>query len=227
MSGLHAIQQYLGPIVQEAKSGVDTSTTLIIFGVVRFGVGVISSLLIDRLGRRPLLIYSFFVYGISYCIVGAYFLINVNPSSLSSLGLIPFVGIILAIVIAILGFESVAYMIPAELFPINIKSIAMTNVNIYAGLMNFVSVKSYQSIKDFGGLPAVFFVFATASLLGGVFSYFFVPETKCKSLREIQIELQGKLYDEDGEKLTLPYTNGDVHEGEAKELKVMLKKDEV
>lgn len=39
MSGLHAIQQYLGLIIQESKFDIKLSTALIIFGVVRFVVG--------------------------------------------------------------------------------------------------------------------------------------------------------------------------------------------
>ncbi|KOB56606.1 Uncharacterized protein OBRU01_25814, partial [Operophtera brumata] len=191
-------EQYLGPIISESKSGMNTSTALIIFGVVRFTLGILSSLLVDRLGRRPLIIYSYFGSGLCLAIVGAYFFISVHPSSstLNPYGFIPFVGIMLATVISVLGFESVVYMLPAELFPLNIKSIAMAAVNIYSGLLNFISVKSYQQIKDLGGLSAVFWVFATATLSGAVFSMFFVPETKCKSLRQIQIELQGNIYDE-------------------------------
>ncbi|KOB71243.1 Uncharacterized protein OBRU01_13454, partial [Operophtera brumata] len=203
MAGIHAIQQYLGPIINESKSGMNTSTALIIFGVVRFTLGILSSLLVDRLGRRPLIIYSYFGSGLCLAIVGAYFFIGVHPSSstLNPYGFIPFVGIMLATVISVLGFESVVYMLPAELFPLNIKSVAMTAVNIYGGLLNFISVKSYQQIKDLGGLSAVFWVFATATLSGAVFSMFFVPETKCKSLRQIQIELQGNIYDECSEEM--------------------------
>ncbi|KOB71242.1 Facilitated trehalose transporter Tret1 [Operophtera brumata] len=233
MAGIHAIQQYLGPIINESKSGMNTSTALIIFGVVRFTIGILSFLLVDRLGRRPLIIYSYFGSGLCLAIVGAYFFIGVKPSSstLNPYGFIPFVGIILATVISVLGFLSIVYMLQAELFPLNIKSVAMTAVNIYSGLLNFISVKSYQQIKDLGGMSAVFWVFATATISGAVFSIYFVPETKCKSLRQIQIELQGNIYDECGEEMQPAVLNNNEKKqdvSEDNELKAIIeKKDEV
>lgn len=50
-------------------------------------------------------------------------------------------------------------------------------------------------------MTGVFWIFGSIAFIGGVFAYFFVPETKRKSLREIQVELQGQMHDEAGEKL--------------------------
>lgn len=186
-----------------------------------------SSQLVDKVGRRPLLIYSFFGASAMLAIVGLYFFMNTQQIA-SAYGFVPFVGIILAIVIAVLGFESVAYAMPSELFPINIKSVATTSVYIFGGLMNFLSVKCYQQLKNLGGLSTVFWIYGVSSFFGAIFSIIIVPETKCKSLRQIQIELQGDIYDEGAEKLRpVLNNNGKQEEGEGSELRIIEKKDEV
>lgn len=72
----------------------------------------------------------------------------------------------------------------------------MTALNIFGGCATFVMVKGYQEVKDLSGLYGVFWFFAASSFVGSVFSYLVVPETKGKSLREIQMELQGVNYDD-------------------------------
>ncbi|KAF9420950.1 hypothetical protein HW555_002933 [Spodoptera exigua] len=198
MAGPIAIQQYFGRIVQESKTNVNISIVLITFGAVKFIVGIISSAIVDKVGRRPLLIYSYLGSGIALSVVGAYFLIQ--PTSSPYYTYIPFVGIILSSVVSILGYEPMAFVVSAEIFPLNVKSIAMTFLNILGGLLNFLCVKGYQPMKNIAGLTGVFWFYATFAFIGGVFSFFMVPETNGKSLREIQIELQGDLYDETYEK---------------------------
>lgn len=133
-------------------------------------------------------------------IVGAYFyykdVIGIDNESANPLRYITLVGIICANIISTMGFDSLVFVIPAEVFPINVKSIAMTALNIFGGCVTFVMVKGYQEVKDRSGMYGVFWVFAASAFAGGVFSYFVVPETKGKSLSEIQMELLGVNYDE-------------------------------
>lgn len=157
---------------------------------------MLASFLVDKVGRRPLLIYSFGGTGASLLVVGIYFfLVQVLNVSMHSYNFIPFAGIISASIISSIGFQSLIIVIPAETFPLNVKAVAMTYICIFGGALNFVIAKGYQSVKDYSGLYGVFFFFAAASVFGCIFSIIYVPETKGKSLREIQIELQGDLYE--------------------------------
>ncbi|XP_047529781.1 facilitated trehalose transporter Tret1-like [Vanessa atalanta] len=190
MTGAVTIQQYLGRIMQEIDSDMKLSTLLIIFGAVKFLVGIMSSCLADRVGRRPLLIYSFLGTGVSLAIAGSYFflqeVVRIDHSSLRTFGYIPFVAIIFSNVISTVGFNSIIGIIPAEIFPLNVKAVAMTSLNVFGGFLGFSVAKSYQAIKNISGLWGVFLIFALVAISGAIFSYFIVPETRGKSLREIQ-----------------------------------------
>ncbi|CAK1595951.1 unnamed protein product [Parnassius mnemosyne] len=200
LTGGMAIQQYLIVIVQESRFSMAPATISIVYGSVKFGVAFISSLLVDRVGRRPLLIYSFFGTGISFAVVGSYFflldVVQIDHNSLSPYGILTFIGIILSAIISNLGFNSIVGIIPAEIFPLNVKAVAMTSLNILGGIMGFVVGRGYQVIKDLLGLSGVFWIFALVTFGGATFSYFLVPETRGKSLHEIKIMLQGDAYNE-------------------------------
>ncbi|XP_045448852.1 facilitated trehalose transporter Tret1-like [Melitaea cinxia] len=190
MTGTTTVQQYFGRIMQEINTDMKLSTFLIIFGAVKFSVGIMSSFLVDKVGRRPLLIYSLLGTGISLVIAGIYFFLqevaHVKQSSLRSFGYIPFIALILSNVISTVGFSSIIGIIHAEIFPLNVKALAMTSLNVFGGFLGFTVAKGYQAIKNVSGLYGVLWTFASIAIFGAAFTYFTVPETRGKSLREIQ-----------------------------------------
>ncbi|XP_032522590.2 facilitated trehalose transporter Tret1-2 homolog [Danaus plexippus] len=190
MTGTLTIQQYLGRIMQDANINMKLSTILVIFGIVKFVVGIMSSILVDRVGRRPLLIYSYFAFGLCVATAGSYFflldVVSLNPSVLRPYGIVPFVAIILCSVVSTLGFNSIISIISAEVFPLNVKPVAMTTLNVFGGFAGFSVAKTYQAVKNISGLCGAFWMFSLIAFSGAVFSYFVVPETRGKSLREIQ-----------------------------------------
>lgn len=100
-----------------------------------------------------------------------------------------------------LGFNSVIGIIQAEIFALNIKAIALTSLCIFGGLLNFIVTRSYQIFLDLVGLCGVFWILGLFAFSGSIFSFFVVPETRGKSLRDIQILLQGDMYKFDGAQL--------------------------
>ncbi|XP_047024262.1 facilitated trehalose transporter Tret1-like [Helicoverpa zea] len=218
MSGTLAILQYLGRIFQESNTNINLSTALMVFGAVRFVVGIFSSVIVDKVGRRPLFISSYLGSSMALTTIGLYFFLQPTFSIFSSY--IPFFGLmIISTIISIIGYDTLCFVITAEIFPLNVKSVAMTFQNILGGFLNFLVVKGYQEVKDVAGLTGVFWFFACSSLTGAVFSFFLVPETKGKSLREIQIELQGELYDEVDKSIPNGVVKDDDDATELKELK--------
>ncbi|XP_075973563.1 facilitated trehalose transporter Tret1-like [Anticarsia gemmatalis] len=216
MSGSIPILQYLGRIVQDSTTTVSVSTALIVFGTIRFIVGVFLSVIVDKVGRRPLLLYSYLFSGITLGIVGAYFLIE--PTTSTYYSFIPFVGIVLCSILATFGYDTLGYVVVAEVFPINVKSVAVTFVNIFGGVLTFLSLKGYQEIKDVAGMTGVFWFYSISALAGAVFTFFVMPETKGNSLREIQMELQGSAYDEAVVKLNQVVVSDDKVTAELKQL---------
>ncbi|KAI8435779.1 hypothetical protein MSG28_004009 [Choristoneura fumiferana] len=198
MTGVMTIRGYLGRINEQSKSTLELKTVLLVFGVVQFGI--MSSIIADRVGRRPLLYYSLFGNGLCLAIVSVYFyyleVIQMDPEVLSAYCYVPFGAIIGANVIATLGYNSIIMVIPAEIFPMNVKAVALTSLSMFGGLIGFGMGKGYQEIVNLAGLLGAFSVFTGFSVAGALFVMYYVPETKGKSLKEIQIILQGDIYNE-------------------------------
>lgn len=123
-------------------------------------------------------------------LAGSYFflqeVIRLDRTELRTFRYVPFISIILSNVIATMGFNAIIGVIQAEIFPLNVRAVAMTSLNILGGILGFIVPKCYQAIKNGSGLCGVFWIFSCVAFLGAIFSYFMVPETKGKSLHEIQ-----------------------------------------
>ncbi|XP_075973338.1 facilitated trehalose transporter Tret1-like [Anticarsia gemmatalis] len=229
MTGGVLIRQYLAWIISETKLGMEMPLVLIIYGCVSFVVALMSSVLVDRVGRRPLLVYSYIGTGMSLGAVGVYFFLqdvaDIDATTLTTYSFVPFVCILLSNVISTLGYNSLIFIIPAEIFPMNVKAIAMTCLNIFGAALAFIVARLYQKVKDASGLTTIFSVFAAFAFGGAVFSYYVVTETQGKKLSDIQVELQGEVYNavELDEKIDVVVS--DEHDTELKELRSDEKKE--
>ncbi|XP_075973055.1 facilitated trehalose transporter Tret1-like [Anticarsia gemmatalis] len=213
MTGSIAISQYLGVIIQECKMDIEMSTALIAFGAIKLLSGVLLSVIVDKIGRRPLLFYSFIGSAITLGI-SAYFF--TRPTFFRYSSYVPFVGIIIFTVLSTVGYNSLGSILLAEIFPMNVKLVATTLINVLGGFLNFFTVKGYQQMKDILGLSGTFWFYAASAFLGALFTHFMAIETKGKSLREIQIELQGDIYDEAEDKLNKVVANEEKQESNEK-----------
>ncbi|XP_072932125.1 facilitated trehalose transporter Tret1-like [Epargyreus clarus] len=228
LTGTVTIKQYLGLIIKESQMSISYSTALLVFAAVIFVVSFMTSFFVDRVGRVPLLTYSYFGTGVTLVVVGIYFYFQANKqysaeSWLQPFSYVAFIGIILANVISTIGFNSITTVVHSEIFPLNVKSVAMTSLNILGGCLGMVVARGYELIKRISGQHGVFFFFAVISFAGAIFSFFVVPETRGKTLKEIQVILQGELYDVNEDviiKKDLSKNNGDVENGDV-ELKAL------
>ncbi|KAL8166616.1 hypothetical protein V2J09_008115 [Rumex salicifolius] len=153
-----------------------------IFQVPVTSVGVF---LMDRLGRRPLLLISAsgmclacMFSGLSFLFKDHGWLTSITPS-------LVFVGILLFVAAYPIGMGGIPYIIMSEVFPINVKGTAgslATSVNWVASWM--VSY-AFNFMLDWSSAGS-FFLFAFVNALTCLFVYMLVPETKDRMLEEIQ-----------------------------------------
>jgi len=179
-------------LFQAAGSDLDPSIATIIVGVIQVVVTFISTLVVDRLGRRILLMISDSVMAICTLLLGVFFyLLNETDNDTSSLGWLPLTSVCVFIVVFSLGYGPIPWMMVGELFAPHIKGFASSLSCVLNWILAFIVTRFYADLASSFGIHTTFWIFSVISAIGTVFVFFIVPETKGKTLDEIQRELGG------------------------------------
>ncbi|XP_068083518.1 facilitated trehalose transporter Tret1 [Anabrus simplex] len=188
-SGIQPILSYTSSIFASSGSGIDANMSAIIFGVVNVLVSVASAALVDRAGRRPLLLVS--CAGSSACMLGlgVYFYFAHIIENSDYLDWIPLALVLIYIVMYMIGLGPLPWAVAGEIFPNNVKGYAISFVSVFNALLSLVTVKLFQVLTDAVGEYVVFWIFAICCALGTAVVFIFLPETKGKSLLEIHKEM--------------------------------------
>ncbi|XP_054012729.1 facilitated trehalose transporter Tret1-like isoform X1 [Hylaeus anthracinus] len=190
-SGSMAIMSYAQQILDTTKENNGKYITMIL-GAVQVVSTIIGMCLVDRFGRRLLLIVSAFGTFVSTTLVGLFFYLQDRQFDVDNILLLPSIGTILYIVSYTLGLAAVPFTMISEVFPTNVKALGSTIAMFFCNFTSFCVTASYPRIADQFGLYTSFWIFSAISLAGVFFTYFYVPETKGKTLQEVQNQLHGR-----------------------------------
>lgn len=189
-SGIAAIESYTQEIFDQSGSEFSAAQAVILLSLVQLLAGLAAAALVDKIGRIPLLITTTFLAGLSLALSSIFYFLKFQMTiDMSGLGTILVAFVIFYELIIALGLNPLPYMMLGELFPTSVKGFAVSIANVWGSFLAFFVSKLHQVVADNCGIYASFAWFATSCFLGLVFIIFCVPETKGKSLMEIQEEL--------------------------------------
>lgn len=195
LSGVNAVIFYTSTIFEDA--GVDLGkVATIIVGAMQVGATFVASLIVDKLGRKILLLGSAFFMAVSVALLGIYFTLSnrelVDKDTVNTLSFLPVLSLCVFMVAFSLGFGPIPWMISAEVFPAEVKSVASSAAGTFNWFLAFIVTNFYLELRNAIGGDVTFYIFTGISLVGTAFVFFIVPETKGKTLSEIQRELGGE-----------------------------------
>lgn len=186
ITGIDATVYYSPEIFNQAgiedKSNLLAATVAV--GVTKTAFILVAILLIDKLGRKPLLYIS--TIGMTVCL----FSLGVG---LSVLGKGP-IGIAFAILSVCgnvaffsVGIGPVCWVLTSEIFPLRLRAQASALGAVGNRVCSGLIAMSFLSVSDAISFGGTFFIFSAISALSVVFVYKLVPETKGKSLEQIEL----------------------------------------
>ncbi|XP_055713718.1 facilitated trehalose transporter Tret1-like [Phlebotomus papatasi] len=190
--GIFPLLNFTSSIFQEAGADLSPNSSAIIVGVIQLVGLYISLTLIDRVGRRILLIISSIGTGICLAILGVHFHLKSISVDLSAFGWIPLISCSGAVFIAALGIMNVPFFIVAEIVPAKIRSSVATAFLFTSLLHSFLFVQYLVTFVDSFGMQTCMWTFAGWCFLELIFVLTSVPETKGKNAEEIVRVLEGK-----------------------------------
>lgn len=190
-SSISVILMNLHSILNEAGSiYIESTYAAIIFAVVMLVAAVIAVAVVDKAGRKILLTTSSLLTGISLAVLATYFAIKNAGVDTSTFSWIPIASIMVYAAVFKYGLGVVPIILLGELFPTSVKAMGMTLSDTMYVSFAALSLYLYQELAVFG-LEIPFFVFSASCIFTAIFCVWYVPETKGKTLEEIQYILKG------------------------------------
>ncbi|KAJ3650164.1 hypothetical protein Zmor_021868 [Zophobas morio] len=185
-TGIGPIDAYAQLIFQQMFETLSPLLITLVYYLTRFGMVIVSSFLVDKVGRRPVLIISFIGSAITLFLLALFLYIKSNTSiDTTNYGFLPII-FLEGFAIFYSFLTSVPLSILGELFPMNVKSFASIFYEVYLYGITLIVIKCFQVLSDNFGMESSFFIFAMSCLIHLVLVYKYVIETKGRSLEEIQ-----------------------------------------
>jgi len=182
LSGINAIMYYSTRILTNAGIGVgDAFAATALVGFVNLLFTFVAIALVDRLGRRPLLLVGLAAQVVSLSAVA--WLLSSQSDGLALLS-----AILVFIAAFALALGPITWLLSSEIFPARIRGRAMSVAAFTVWVSCFVIAQAFPMMHDSPavGPATTFWIFAAVSLLGWIFTWRQVPETKGRTLEDIQ-----------------------------------------
>ncbi|XP_043465449.1 facilitated trehalose transporter Tret1-like [Leptopilina heterotoma] len=191
LSGNSAMAGYTQNILSASGFELDPKfCAVIIYGFLLLA-SVIAVTFIDKVNRRTLFLSTGIICTGALTIIGFYFYLKDETTvNVSSFSWITMSGIILYYFSYCSGIGPISYIIAGELFPINVKGFAVNLGIIMENLCGFIIGIGFNAVNILVGHDGTFAIFALFCILGSIGIFFTMPETRGRSLEEIQTELE-------------------------------------
>jgi SP family galactose:H+ symporter-like MFS transporter len=196
--GLGVLQQfigintvmYYGPSIFKAAGFKTESAQLLAtlgMGLMNTFMSIVAVFIVDKVGRRLMLLGGIIIAGISLLIVGFLFLLPTHNSiQVWSI----FIFMILYIAGYSLSLGSLFWLIISEIFPLNIRGFAMSLASAMQWAASFVITLTFLSILGTIGPVYTFWMYSGMCIISFIFCYYLVPETCGISLEQIELNLR-------------------------------------
>ncbi|MBS0561280.1 MAG: sugar porter family MFS transporter [Proteobacteria bacterium] len=196
VTGINAVIYYADQIFAAAgfaTEAAQAAATTWAIGGTNVLATFIAILFIDRLGRRALLLAGLAGMGASLIVVGIAFRFALPASDLGAppeaggvAGIVTLAGLVCFIASFAFSLGPVVWTVINEIFPGRVRGRAVAVATAANWAAAFVVSQTFLSLADALGDSATFWLFAMFCGVGWVWVYFSVPETKGRSLEQIE-----------------------------------------
>jgi SP family arabinose:H+ symporter-like MFS transporter len=198
LSGVNVVVYY-GPKIMIAAGyhAIGALSAQVGFGVINLVFTLVALLVIDRWGRRPLLINGMAAVAVTMAVTGVLFmmgrtntsgLVDAASSVTVSRSISLWIGIMICIYMASIALSicAVIWVVSPEIFPTRVRGSAMSMVTFANWTTNALSALFFPLFVSSFGMHSFFFMTAAICTVSAVFFWKYLPETKGRSLEEIE-----------------------------------------
>lgn len=190
--GLAVFQQFVGintviyyaPTIFQAAGFASASSAILatsVVGVVNVLATIVALILVDRKGRRVLLMTGTIGMIVGLVLLGAIFAIGPSQA-----GVLTLLALILYIIAFAISMGPVFWLMSAEIFPTNVRAAGASVCSFSNWVANFVVSVTFLSLIHAIGTSTTFWLYAVIGVIALIFCWRLVPETKGKTLEQIE-----------------------------------------
>jgi sugar porter (SP) family MFS transporter len=191
VTGINTVIYYAPTLLQSAGFGTNGA---LLANVVNGGVNVIMTIiairLLDRVGRRPMLLAG--TTGMAVGMFLTAFSFSAGEQLHGARAVTAILGLLIYTGSFAVGLGPVFWLLIAEIYPLTIRGAAMSVATIANWSANFVVTISFLTIKNAIGGMGVFLLFGSLTLVALLYFWRKVPETKGRSLQELEQDLTAR-----------------------------------
>ncbi|MBI1226636.1 MAG: sugar porter family MFS transporter [Bacteroidetes bacterium] len=180
VQGINAIMYYAPEIFKAVGSGTDSAfQQTVIIGIINVLFTFVAIHFVDKMGRKSLLLWGGAGMAFSLLMVGMAF-----KFGWTGYGLLGFILLYIACFAA--SFGPVTWVVISEIFPIKLRGVAMSVATFALWVAVYLVTQMFPILLESAGPANTFWLFCGMSVLGFLFTWSQVPETKGKTLEEIE-----------------------------------------
>ncbi|HEX8545512.1 MAG TPA: sugar porter family MFS transporter [Cytophagaceae bacterium] len=181
--GINVIFNYAQEIFSQAGYGVsDILFNIVLTGVVNVVFSLVGMFTVDRLGRKPLMLIGAGGLACIYGCIGTLYYFQIEGWPLLVL-------VILGIACFAMTLAPVTWVLLSEIFPTRIRAVAMSISTFALWIACFILTYTFPLLNKSLGASGTFWLYGVLCVLGGVFIYINLSETKGQSLEQIEKRL--------------------------------------
>jgi len=186
LSGVNTIIYY-SPIIFKMAGVVSNTQSIIpaiIIGVVNTLACLTSVFLLDKVGRRKL--YMIGIGGMipSLALLGMCF--HFKEALGASLPVFAVLSIMAYIIFIAISLAPLGWLLISEVFPLNVRGVGMSIGSLAHWGFNAIIAYTFLKLVNAVGVDVTFWFYALICVAGAIWGYYYIPETKGKSLEDIE-----------------------------------------
>eukprot|EP01012_Entosiphon_sulcatum_P056662 TRINITY_DN80363_c0_g1_i1.p1 TRINITY_DN80363_c0_g1~~TRINITY_DN80363_c0_g1_i1.p1 ORF type:complete len:501 (+),score=56.17 TRINITY_DN80363_c0_g1_i1:22-1503(+) len=189
LTGIDIFTTYAPGTFSKCGFSDDTLFATMLIGVVFVIVTVVATLVVEHAGRRAFLLFGSVTMTISFGTLAL--ALHMTNGKRDVWG---YVGLISVLSIAgcfSLSWGPVAWIVPSEVFPQAIRAKAMSLAVCANWIADYIVVATWLSLSGWLGLTGGYIVYVAVGIAGGLFVWFYVPETRGLTLEQAAALLSG------------------------------------
>ncbi|CAH0403102.1 unnamed protein product [Chilo suppressalis] len=183
-NGTFAIMTYGWVILSSSKISIDPDLQTLVVPILMIFGSMVSLVFVQKFGRKVIIVSMQILIAVAMTCMGV--VLMLQHSGFSPPGWVLLLSVAISVWAYAAGVVSIFYVIVSEMFSFQVRSKIMGILVSYSWFVSSLQLIVFVPISEMFGMHTMFFIYAGVNVFGGVGALLLMPETKDKTVEEIE-----------------------------------------